>query len=78
MVAKEAAEIAGMSSRALTGAIDRYGSDLSSYGRKPGRKQGAYTKENYLFLKAKRNLDCNEANVTARGELLDVVAASAP
>ena len=51
MPAKEAAEIAGMKSRTLTEGIDRHGSDLFRYGRKPGRRPGTYTKENFIFLK---------------------------
>lgn len=51
MPAKDAAEIAGMRSRTLTEGIDRHGSDLFRYGRKPGRRPGTYTKENYIFLK---------------------------
>ena len=51
--AKEAAEITGMTSRGLTNAIDRFGSDLFSYGRKPGKKPGTLTKENFIFMKVR-------------------------
>ena len=50
---QEAAEITGMTSRGLTNAIDRFGSDLFSYGRKPGKKPGTLTKENFIFMKVR-------------------------
>ncbi|MBQ6391536.1 MAG: AAA family ATPase [Eggerthellaceae bacterium] len=53
MSAKEAAEITGMTSRGITNAIDRFGSDLFSYGRKPGKKPGTLTKENFIFMKVR-------------------------
>lgn len=51
--AKEAAELAGMKeSRKLIAAFDKYDSKLLRYAKKPGKKEGTYSKDNYVFLRA--------------------------
>ena len=57
MAAADAAKLAGVTgsnpSRALTDGIDKFGSSIFTYGKKPGKKPGTESKGNFVFMKVK-------------------------
>lgn len=76
MPAKDAAVLAGVkgsnASRALTGNIDKYGSSLFMHAKKPGKKPGKDSKENYIFMKVKPASEAMTCSGDSEGDQLKI------